>query len=496
MKNIRFIKDGSEIKLSKEWGESKEFSDYGLIINRKGDKLGKDEKGRRFRLIAKREKVYSGAERVGRTFLGLIAVISSLGFALFSRTVIELFTGSKKVVGFAVPISSRSRIFSLQPLSLPKDTVSKVQSCMSEVLDLKADSGITFYKSQGAHRVFELTSIPGVIFKGTLKPSDVDKSIVKRYRAGINAQNICREYGLENLVIPPAALFTVEHEGKNYDLIAEEKLDVNTEESTQEWCYEEYAESLNEAVSQLAIFICKTGYSDVEWRNNPVLNNSLESGSRKIALLDLEEMGHQEIGLWGSIDPARRGLIGCVNEEQARRVHKIAKWNGISTRGYRTFSKTRKKELDKYRQLQKYYQSRNIVDGKEPINIDVVDHLGLDLLEESEYRKPIFEKGTLRSKKVKVTLGEVAKDIINSINKSLMQSSDLEAVKGKRRVFLDMKNDGLTYYSRLGLPQETVFPDEQECTQKWPRRIIQALIDKNHAFELIHDYGNEYVIQF
>ncbi len=495
MKNIRFIKDSSEIQFSNEWVESEKFPSYGRVINRKGNKLGKDEKGRRFRLIAKMERTYSGLERVGRTFLGLITVICSIGFALFSHSIRGLFAGSKQVIRLAVPISSRSRIFSPSPLTLPRSTLSKVQSCMNEVIGLKDIEGIKFYRSQGSHRVFELSSISGVIFKGTLKPSELDNSIRKRYEAVIEAQNICREYGLDQLVIPSTSLLSVEFEGKRYDLTAEEKLDVNTEETTQEKNYEEFAESLNEAISQLAIFICKTGYSDVEWRNNPVLSNSLENGSRKIALLDLEEMSSQDIGLWGSVDPKRRGLIGCINEEQAKRVHKIAKWNGVSTREYKDFSKSRQKELNKYRQLQQFYQKNEIVDGKEQISADIIGSLGLDISEETEYRKPVFKKGTLRSKKVKVSMGKVAKDIINNINRSLTLKSDIKTVKGKRRVFLDMNHETLSFYKRLGLSQGTVFPSEKECKKKWPRRIIQALIDKGHAFELLHDYGNEYVIQ-
>src|SRR5690606_32895894 len=169
-----------------------------------------------------------------------------------------------------------------------------------------------------------------------------------------------------------------EADGEKYDIIAERKLDLNPSESAQEQYFEEYASSLNETIRQLAVFICNTGYSDVEWRNNPVLNNSLnEFGQRKIGLIDIEEMDSKTTGLFGG-GFGRRGLVRCVNEEQGKIVEKVAKQNSVSTSSFASAYSRRKEELEKVRKLKKYYDTNNIVTGYEPLKVDV-STLGLNL---------------------------------------------------------------------------------------------------------------------
>lgn len=490
MKNIKFINSSSEIELPADWVESEKFHGFGRIINH-----GKGINGRTYRLISKIERGYSTFERSIRLILGILSVVSSLGLALISSSVKGFFTDRKKTIHFAIPFSSELESTGVSSLQLPDNLDAKILEYMDEVINDKDSDGVTYYNSQGDHRVFELSSVPGIIFKVMPNPSERKHTMHARYDSILKAQKICREYGLEKLAIPPSSLFTLRYNDKQYDVLAEKKLDIDTDESIQEQIYYEYADDLTEAISQLAIFICKTGYSDVVWRNNPVLNSHADEAPRKIALIDLEEVGDASTGLWGNIDPFRRGLIGCINEEQAVIIHRIAKWNEISTVEYSRSLKSRREELDTNDQLQRFYDANHIVAGDEQIDVDILDTLDLDLSEEAEYRKPVYDTGTLRSKRVKVTLREVGKEIINSINTSIDRNSNNSSIKRKRRIYLDMNEGTLKYYARIGLPQARVFPSEDEKKEKWPRKILQALVDHGHAFELLHDFGNEYVVQ-
>lgn len=261
-----------------------------------------------------------------------------------------------------------------QEVSISEETISKIQTCMKNILQYKEEGSVKLYKSQGNHRVFELDTTPGLIFK--MKASKNchiigrDNSMKARYKTMINAQTIVRTHQLELLVIPNAKLFSVNVEGEEHEIIAEQKVDINQHESAQEQYFQDYANSLNKTIRQLAVFICKTGYSDVEWRNIPILNNSLDvNGNRKIALIDIEEMDSQTTGLFGG-GFWRRGLVRCVNEEQGKIVETIAEQNGVSTSSFADAYDLRKEELEEGHRLKKYYATKNIVAGDEPIQID------------------------------------------------------------------------------------------------------------------------------
>ena len=220
---------------------------------------------------------------------------------------------------------------------------------MENILQEKKGNGIKFHYGQKRHRIFELDTVPGLLFK-----IDTHNSMKDRYQNMIYAQTVIRSHQLGQLLIPNAKLFTVELEGKKHEIIAERKIEINPNEEY----FLDYADSLNEAIRQLALFICKTGYSDVEWRNNPILNNSLDGkGNRKIALIDLEEINDPEVGLFGK-ENTRRGLVGCVNEEQGKMIETIAKENHISASLFTDASFRRKKKLEEEGMLKKYYAKK------------------------------------------------------------------------------------------------------------------------------------------
>ena len=379
-------------------------------------------------------------------------------------------------------------------------TVSKVKSCMKTILQRKEEGGVHLYNSTGNHRVFSLDTEPGLVFKmndsknvQTLRGGD---SMIARYQIMISAKTVCRTHELGLLVIPNAKLFTVNADGEDYDIIAEKKVDINPDESSQEELFEEHADSLNETIRQLTVFIAKTGFSDVEWRNIPVLNDSQdENGNRKIALIDIEEMSSPATGLFGGF--LRRGLVECVNEEQGEIVVNEAKkhlsWSSSLGESAERSLKRRKAELESGKQLKQFYETKGIVSGKEPIQVDV-DSLGLDLTEEGQIDcrcRGQFSK--LKWEKKTVTLRDVAEEVIAKMNSLIQQSADGKSVKGKRYFVLGTNAKPFNQY--LNLPSSKFFITEEAEKQLWLRRIIQALIDKAHIFKLDKINGHGYFVQ-
>jgi len=383
-------------------------------------------------------------------------------------------------------------------INIKPETIAKIKSCMMNILnEKKKTEGVTFYTSQGNHRVFTLDVAPDLIFKMKASKSQSagrDDSMKARYQRMIDAKTVCRVNQLGLLIIPNARLFNVE----KYEIIAEQKLDITPEESAQEQLFEDHADRLDETVRQLAVFIAKTGFSDVEWRNVPVLNDNVDKeGNRKIALIDIEEMDGAKTGILGQeqafMAAPRRGLAHCVNEKQMEMVIAEARKQGvtISETEAKAAKERRLKEIASNKALKLFYKEKGIVQGKEPLKVDL-SSLGLDLTKTGEYTKIVGvrpdKKGFIREEQ-SVDLSTVAKAVIAEINKQIQKNSAQNSVKGIRYFVLNPGNmDSTLYdYNKLGLP-ETVFHTE-ELQNQWIERIIQALIDKKHLFNIVKRRG-------
>lgn len=102
MSSVKIINNQSEINLNNKWVPSTKFNSKDRIVDQNGHKIGSGYKGRQYRIIEKRERAFSGLERFGRGLLGTVAVICTLCFALFSKSVRNLFTKSKENIRFAI----------------------------------------------------------------------------------------------------------------------------------------------------------------------------------------------------------------------------------------------------------------------------------------------------------------------------------------------------------------------------------------------------------
>lgn len=413
-------------------------------------------------------------------FFGQILVLGIDCIDFFKK----LFTQEKEKIRFKEPIEAKkireiaehniSKEELQQGVIISEDSVSKIK----QFIENKKTEGLTRFDNS-RNLVFTLDSDPEYVFKALLDPIfGKVLSSESRYQNMILAKTVCRTHQLGLLVIPNAKLFTVEVNGKNYEFIAEKKLDIISNESLHEELLEKEGARLNETIRQLAVFICKIGYGDVEWRNNPILNNSLSNGQRKIALIDLENMNEneKEMGLFGGYS---KGLVACVNEEQGKIVEKIAKENGVSTSKFFEASKKRGIELENYRKIQLFYKKNSIENGNEPLKVDI-NTLGLDLNEEVEHKGEKF------------IMKDVVMDIIKIINSRIEFAPKDDSPKSKRCILLSFSADSSCQkYSTLGHPKDEDFNEKNI----WLHRIITSLVEKGYLFKLNSASYHGYEVQ-
>lgn len=93
MPSFKKVYSSFDIRVSDDYFDATTFNSF--------DKI-KTYKGREYKLISKKERDFSFMERAGRGFLGTVAVICSLGLALFSKSVRKLFVKDKKAIRFGV----------------------------------------------------------------------------------------------------------------------------------------------------------------------------------------------------------------------------------------------------------------------------------------------------------------------------------------------------------------------------------------------------------
>ena len=361
-------------------------------------------------------------------------------------------------------------------------------------------------KGGGGNSIFSLTKLPGIVFKTRRSWSFGEnnkrltpvEAINKRYDNMITAKQACLKNDLDLLIVPQAQKFDVEFNGEVYSIIAEQKLNLAFHETAQEELYHQSSARLNETARQLAILVANTGFYDVTWRNIPILN---EPGSDKprIGLIDLEHinMRARKEGFLGNL--FSRGLIRSVSEEQINIVVEEARKQGVqlSKDEVVKVKQTRLEELEEDQRRRILYARNGIITGKEPIVVNDLKTLGLvDLTKETEISVGLTEpnaEGWSKNIWEPISLEILAKYLIAEVNRLILESSDQLSPRGMRSVVLNTSKDPLRYYYKLGLRTPTVehpqnYEDQQ---QRWPHRILQALVDKGYILNFwvdIHGY--------
>ncbi|KAF3361816.1 Uncharacterized protein PHSC3_001582 [Chlamydiales bacterium STE3] len=387
-----------------------------------------------------------------------------------------------------------------QGIHLTDDTVRKFIDLLPKIVNKKEDDELTWlsrsktlvFQLPDSDLVFKMAQPYVSIFRGD-KLLNPNQLIEERFANMVKAKEICLANQLGLLIIPQAKKFVISTvDGKEYTFIAEEKLAFQANESLQEESYYKFAPNLNETARQLAIFVVKTGFNDVTWRNIPLLDEGLEE-DRHLALIDLEHMESRVNGFIG--DPnGSRGLIKCLSEEQIEiAIAEALKSGAITKKEASEVKKARLEELEYDKQLRNYYAKRAIVTGKEPIEVDL-DSLDLNLDDEiGEVKIPIWlDEDAFKWQTKRVTLRDVAEEIITEINRLIENSPGHASNKGKRCVLLETSKGALHPFCRLGSKKEVSYEENEK--NLWLYRVIQALVDKGYLFKLEVN-GQGYYVQ-
>ena len=444
-----------------------------------------------FYLGGRKAFVISGYTQQGRE--GVILKKDSPAFLMTALKVISYSTGALPVILLISKVILRSiYTFHLidaktsetiqqleEGIEIPQVAIKKIQELKPIIQGRQQDISITWHTSQNL--VFSPTSLPNLIFKmapravtRSGKPFSAQQITEERFSNMLKAKQICQTHQLALLVIPHAKKIHV----AGMTLIAEEHLDINPNASAQEHFYK--LEGLNETARQLAIFIAKTGFSDVEWRNMPLVDTAPEfQGNRRIALIDLEEMGNAEKGIFGYFHE-RRGLIRCLgSEEQIDIAITQAQRQGVvSHQDVARIKAKRIEEIKNDQQLQLFYARKGILENpRKLVQVDDLASLGLNLK----------EQGVMRTG-ASVTMEKAIKDVLSAINKSISESPEIASLKGKRSIRLDhtsdKKDNFIKEYDNLGLSEIRMSYTDAELDQRWLKRIIDALVAKGYLFKL------------
>lgn len=198
---------------------------------------------------------------------------------------------------------------------------------------------------------------------------------LQRFANMVKAKAVCILHRLGLMVVPHARKFTVNSEGKEYVVIAEEKLDFNPTASAQEELYHTLAKDLDPTMRQLGIFIAKTGFNDVTWRNIPILKEPANHrGPLRVGLIDLEHMEQSGNGFPGDANGSC-GLIQCVSkqhidlviaEAKKHKVKSLIPWFADEAK------KSRLAQLKSDQDLRQFYQNNGVKKGDEIISLEHV----------------------------------------------------------------------------------------------------------------------------
>lgn len=336
-------------------------------------------------------------------------------------------------------------------------------------------------------KVFRLAAAPHLVFKintaqnvSTLRNGRMmgpNELMQDRFENTLKGKEVCLIHQLDHLVIPQTKIFDLDVEGESLKVIVEQSLNILGTDSAQEELYRTQAQALNKAVQQLAIFISKTDFNDVIWRNIPVID-----GTSHVGLPDIEHMERARGGFLGDINGSV-GLIGCVfTGEQIDLVIQEARKCGIEN--LEKIKTQRLEEIGEYDRLLEFYTRKGIIHNHlQPLQVDL-NALGLNLNEVAEAQIATRAVGDdFELERRPVTLRECAESVIAGINQEIQRAKEDHSVKGKRYILLHCNSPAIYGFDRLG------------GEDRWPKRVIQALVDQGHLFKLVKENGHGYFIQ-
>ena len=367
-------------------------------------------------------------------------------------------------------------------IALPEEVSTKVANSIKDIIAGKKVPDITVHTSQGNNKVFSVNGSPFVF-----KYSKQKVMIEKRYENIQRARAVCQNEDLEEYLAVPEAQIMVFGQHK---VLVERQLDIEfvDEAKQEELFFSVDIDRLNKVLRALTIFVAKTEFSDLTFRNIP-----LTQGDKfKVALVDLEDFEGSRKGVIGDYLGFReefdyevcRGIVGCcVNKEQAERVIEIAKKMGIeiSDDDKDIAIRRRVAEIKWQQKLHDFYQEKGIKTGEEIFDLERLESIDFSAYPNQEEKLKIF-----------------VKDLINHINSSISKNRG-DTKKSRRSVRINT-NYGIFLRMDQTLADENL---DSDCFQKQEDYYeatflgfaTNALIQKKAIFGLIRRNGYGYYLQ-
>jgi hypothetical protein len=374
------------------------------------------------------------------------------------------------------------------------ESIQEIKRLLPEILAGKSHPDLTWFDSSAIKKVFQVRSIANVVFKISNDPGDLHRQMdnIKK------GQQVCREHSFDRLIIPEASLVDVTGEIGTVSMLAQEFIPIEKDPSVLEKQYLTLSEA-DEAIRQLALFIIKTGFSDVDWRNIPLIYDPIYGW--RIALIDLDSMDGARYGIFGGHFNSARGLLRCLfSESQIAICLAIAREYQIKFPPISDLeiTKSRLRDREYQQKLYAFYDERKISEHSANVPIDVdITSLGLNL---DEVKQISGENAKLYGLN-QIAMKEVVIDVIGKINQALKESPDGKSLQAKRKITLishsaDYTTNRLFLYAGIGLqPGRSIYGNEEEFKQTWLGRILDALVDKGYLFNRFEATGSEYTLQ-
>jgi len=326
MPSFKVVDDVSNIKLSSSWTGPEKFNSKYRIVGESGKPITASYKGNQYRLILKKERDFTTAERIGRGFLGVVAAVFTLGIVvIFSKRVRKLFTQEKAKIRFAevVYISShkllknnRVDIAGEASRFFFRSTEQHVSEKLGELIDKKVHEFMTdsavlcghmkHIKEKGFQflddNILEHPELDGWIMKGggdvrwssvsnkagKARPNKFDN--VMRVFMAERMSKVVQEEDLD-VVIPEKRLYPSKFESspgsfhKQYYVFSK-KVDILNADETENALRQLPNEQLRKIARDICLLIKRTGFVDAHFGN---IRWSPDEG--KIAIVDTESLG-------------------------------------------------------------------------------------------------------------------------------------------------------------------------------------------------------------
>lgn len=171
---------------------------------------------------------------------------------------------------------------------------------------------------------FQITGYPNLFFKKCVdykKGGEIIHHSDERFFNMVIAQALCKKHNWNLLIVPSTKQVIIDAKTR---YIVEEELDICTDNAMQAFYFSAYPRRLQQAVKQFFEFIIATHQSNIQFHKNPVVGDPEESSealSLSLHNLGFTDPGGPEIGLFGSPESNRTGLMGLLGPELLEEMH-------------------------------------------------------------------------------------------------------------------------------------------------------------------------------